>query len=436
MKALTPVALAGAFLLSNLSHAADWPQWRGPAFNGSTDETHLPVAFSKTDGVAWSVDLPGPSASTPAVVGDRIFLSTSHQTNRTMHAMALDRKTGNILWEKKIADGFNRDNRSNFSSPSPVADATRVFFFYGNGPLVAFDHSGKELWARNIAKEYGEFAFQWTFSATPLLFGGKLYVQVLQRDVAVQGRGKATGNESFLLALDPATGKELWRQLRPNDAVSESKEAYTTPMPVTHNGRTEIVIAGGDCLTGHDPATGKELWRWGTWNPTKIGHWRLVPSAVYGAGVILACAPKGDPIFAIKAGGNGTLTDAGIAWKGDKRVVSADVPTPLFYQGDFFVLNEGKKNISRVDPATGEPKWTLALPGLKKYEASPTGADGKIYVMSFAGDVVVIDAQKGTILGQAAMGESGDDFIRSTIVASHGQLLIRTNTKLFCIGKR
>ena len=161
-----------------------------------------------------------------------------------------------------------------------------------------------------------------------------------------------------------------------------------------------------------------------------------MPSAVYGAGVILACAPKGDPIFAIKAGGNGTLTDAGIAWKGDKRVVSADVPTPLFYQGDFFVLNEGKKNISRVDPATGEPKWTLALPGLKKYEASPTGADGKIYVMSFAGDVVVIDAQKGTILGQAAMGESGDDFIRSTIVASHGQLLIRTNTKLFCIGKR
>jgi outer membrane protein assembly factor BamB len=436
MKPTAPSALLFALAMSGSALAADWPQWRGPAFNGSTDEKNLPVTWSKESGVLWSVDLAGPSASTPSVVGDRVFISTSHQANKTMHAMCLDRKTGKVLWEKKIADGFNRDNRSNFSSPSPVADASRVIFFFGNGPLVAFDHAGKELWARNITKEYGEFAFQWTFSATPLLYGGKLYVQVLQRDVAVQGRGKPAGNESYLLALDPATGKELWRQVRPSEAVAESHEAYTTPLPITHNGRTELLIAGGDCLTGHDPATGRELWRWGTWNPTKIGHWRLVVSPSFGGGVVLACAPKGDPIFAIKAGGNGTLTDAAIAWKSDKRTVTADVPTPLFYQGDFFVLSDLKKNLSRVDPATGEPKWTLALPGMKKYEASPTGADGKIYLMNFAGDVVVVDATKGEVIGNIPMGEPGDDFIRSTIVAAHGQLFIRTNAKLFCIGKK
>lgn len=437
MKPITPLALAGALFLGGWSAAAaaDWPQWRGPSFNGSTDERNLPVTWSKTEGVRWSLDLPGPSASTPAVIGDTVFLSTSHQADKTMHAFAVDRKTGKVRWQRKIADGFNRDNRSNFSSPSPVADAQRVFFFYGNGPLVAFDHAGKELWSRNIAKEYGEFAFQWTFSATPLLYGGKLYVQVLQRDVAVQGRGKPTGNESFLLALDPATGKELWRQLRPNDAVAESKESYATPLPITHQGRTEIVIAGGDCLTGHDPVTGKELWRWSTWNPNKIGHWRLVPSAAFGAGIILGSAPKGDPIYAVRAGGNGVLTEAAIAWQSDKRTVTTDVPTPLFYQGDFFVLSDVKKNLSRVDPATGQPKWTVNLPGMKKYEASPTGADGKVYLMNFAGDVVVLDAQTGKILGQAAMGETGDDFTRSTIVAAHGNLFIRTNAKLFCIGQ-
>src|SRR5438093_13480351 len=106
------------------------------------------------------------------------------------------------------------------------------------------------------------------------------------------------------------TGKELWRHVRPADAVQESLEAFTTPIPFTHDGRTEILITGGDCITGHDAASGKEFWRWGTWNPEKIGHWRLVPSPVAGAGVALACGPKGAPVFAAKLGGSGQLSDS------------------------------------------------------------------------------------------------------------------------------
>ncbi len=420
-----------------LAQAGNWPQWRGPHFNGSSDEKGLPSTWSK-ETVQWGANLPGPSAATPVVWGDRVFVSTPDSTSGTLQAMCFDRKTGKVLWDNKVGEGMiQRDDMSNFSSPSPVADADRVFFFYANGTLVAFDHAGHKLWTRGITRDYGDFAFQWTFSASPMLYAGKLYVQVLQRDVPVHGHGRTDGPiESYLLALDPATGKTLWRQVRPSDAVAESHEAYSTPIPYEFQGRREILVSGGDCLTGHDPETGRELWRWGTWNPRKIGHWRLVPSPVAGGGVALACAPKGDPVYAIKAGGSGVLNDSAIAWQTAQKRVSSDVPTPLFFNGDFFVLSDVRKNISRVDPATGTVKWTLELPGRSKFEASPTGADGKIYLINFGGEVMVLDAAKGEILNTIAMGDEGDDRTRSSIAVADGQLFIRTNHKLYCVEKK
>ena len=412
--------------------AAEWSQWRGPQFNGAADETGLPATWTK-EGARWATEMPGPSAATPVLWGDRVFLPGVDLGGKTLRAMCLDRATGKVLWDHPVGEGLvARDEQSNFASPSAVADAARAFYFYGNGELVAFDHAGKQLWARNLQKDFGDFAFQWTFSASPLLYGGKLYVEVLQRNQPVHGRGKPDA-ESFLLAVDPATGKDLWRVLRPNDAVQESKEAYSTPVPFEFQGRKEILIAGGDCLTGHDPETGKELWRWATYNPQKIGHWRLVPSPVAGAGVVLSCAPKGDPIYAIKLGGNGLLGEGAVAWTSDKKVISSDVPTPLFYKGDFFVLNEGRKNLSRIDPATGQPKWTTALPGRAKFEASPTAADGKLYLMNFAGEVLVLDADEGKVLGNMAMGEPGDDKTRASVAIAHHALFIHTNHKLYCV---
>ncbi|HVK57631.1 MAG TPA: PQQ-binding-like beta-propeller repeat protein [Candidatus Kapabacteria bacterium] len=428
---LLSLAAAASTIFNTM--AADWPQWRGPSFNGFTEEKALPTEFSKESAV-WALDMPGPSASTPVVIGDKVFVSTADSQNKSLRAMCIDRKTGKVIWDHKTGDGINRDDRSNYSSPSPAADKDRVIFFYGNGTLVAFDHSGKELWQRSITKDYGDFAFQWTFSSSPMLAYGKLYLQVLQRDTPVHGKGKQ-GAESFLLAMDPATGKELFRHVRPSEAAAESLEAFSTPIPHKNGNRDEIVILGGDCITGHDPATGKEFWRWGSWNPNRIGHWRLVPSPVAGGGVILACAPKGSPVFAVKSGLNGNQDDSAIAWKSETREVSSDVSTPLFMDGDFFVLAEDKRSLSRVEPATGKVKWTSELPGRKKFEASPTGADGKIYLMNFAGDVAVVDAKEGKVLNTVPMGDGNDDMVRSTIVAANGQLLIRTNKKLYCIGK-
>jgi outer membrane protein assembly factor BamB len=438
MKASTAlVILMGLVLLTQSTHAANWPQWRGPHFNGSTEESNLPLQWSKTDNLAWKRDLPGSSAATPIVWNDKVLISTTDDADETLLAMCLDRKTGHTIWSSKVATGLKRDSRSNYASPSPVTNGKQAIFFYGNGELVVFDMDGNKLWGTNIQKRWGDFFFQWTFSSTPLLYGNTLYLQVLQRDVPVHGKGFSDRpNESYIAAFDPANGDLKWKITRPSKAQAESLESFTTPMPYTHDGRTEILILGGDDITGHDPATGRELWRWGTWNPSRIGHWRLVPSPVAGDGIALACAPKRDPIYAVKLGGNGTLTDDALAWVSrDDRSLSSDVPTPAFAHGDFFILSDVRGALSRVESKTGKIKWSTELPGRSKYEASPTVADGKVYIMNFAAEVVVLDAETGEIKFNIPMGERGDDMTRSAIAVSHGNLFIRTNSKLYCIGK-
>ncbi len=418
--------------------AENWPQWRGPSFNGSTTEKALPTTFSKTENVKWVASLPGPSAGTPIIWNDRIFVSSVDERAGTLQAICLDRAHGKALWQRETGVGIKVDDKSNFASPSPVTDGNLIWFFYGNGQLVAFDFDGKQVWARNIQKDYGQFAFQWTFSSSPTFYDGRLYLQVLQRDVPVHGRGRTDGPiDSFLLALEPKTGKELWKISRPNEAREESKESYATPIPFTFNNRTELLIAGGDCLTGHDPANGKELWRWGTWNPERIGHWRLVPSPVAGSGVVLGCGPKGAQVCAVKAGAKGTLDDSGLAWKSTEREISTDVSTPLFYHDRFYVLNSDRKSIARVVPASGYVEWSGEPGSQAKIESSPTGAEGKIYFMNFRGDVFVVEAgDQFKVLHKTAMGDEGDNNLRSSIAIANGCLFIRTGSKLYCVGNR
>jgi len=418
--------------------AADWPQWRGPFFNGSTDEKDLPSDWSKTENVAWSADLAGAAASTPVVTGGRVYLSGVDSARDALEVMCYDAAGGQQLWRHDVAQGIRRDDRSNYASSSPVTDGKIAIFFFGNGDLVCFDAEGNALWSRNIQKDYGTFAFLWTFSSSPLLYDGKLYVQVLQRDVAVGDRGRQDGkNESYLLALDPQTGKTLWRHVRPSEAVAESRESFATPVPWEYGARKEILLAGGDALTGHDPVTGAELWRWGNWNPERIGHWRHVVSPVAGNGTILLCAPKREPIYAVKAGMSGPLDDGALAWVSRQaKEVTSDVPTPAFYDGDFFVLSDVRKCLSRVEPQTGRVKWTTATPGRVKYEASPLAADGKIYIVDFNGQVAVVDAAGGKVQRTISMDRpTGGEVVRSSIIAANGRLWIRTTRKLYCIGK-
>lgn len=429
--------LALLFLASPLL-GENWPNWRGPYFNGSSQEKNYPAVFSKTDGVAWQSKLPGEGASTPIVWEDSVFLTSIDESKKGIVGICIDAKTGEIQWSKKFGDGMRHDERSTFSGSSPVTDGETVFFFSGAGDLAAYDFAGNQLWHRNIEDDYGEFAFQWTFSSSPQLHEGTLYLQVLQRDEPVNGRGaKESGIESYLLAMDPKTGKTKWTHIRPSDAVKESLEAFSTPIPILHNGRPELVISGGDCLTGHDPETGEELWRWGTYNPEKIGHWRLVPSPVYGQGTLLVCAPKGAPIYAIEAGKNGNVPDTSLLWTSEGKEVTADVPTPLFYDGYFYVLNGRNKFLSCIHPTSGKVLWSKAIDGKVKLEASPTGVDGKIYVMSHLGEIFVISAgmEGGELLHSTTFGESQSVNIRASIVPANGTLYIRTDDVLYAVRK-
>jgi outer membrane protein assembly factor BamB len=431
--------------------AENWGNWRGPNFNGTTSEKNPPTTFSKTENVVWTAPMPGPSGATPVVWGDYVFVSSTDDIAKTCVAMAFDRKTGKELWRVKVSDGAGKDRMSTFSNSSPVTDGKQVWFFYGNGELVCFDMAGKENWRRNVEKDYGQFAFQWTFSTSPLLYDGRLYLQVLQRNVPAQGRGRKDGpNDSYLLALDPASGKELWKVIRPAEAREESLEAFTTPTPYKHAGREELLIVGGDCISGHDPDTGKEYWRWGTWNPTRIGHWRLVPSPTAGAGIVLACSPKNSPIYAVKLGGKGTLSNTDLAWQSyvqnteetnkaarslEVRELSSDVPTPLFYEGRFYVLNGDKKKLLCVEPS-GKIAWSGDV-GKANFQSSPTAADGRIYMMNFPGEVFVVQAggSEFKLLHTAAMGD-GENTLRASIPISQGQLFIRTSKTLFCVAAK
>ncbi|MBG86607.1 MAG: hypothetical protein CMO80_06875 [Verrucomicrobiales bacterium] len=441
--ALPLVACVSTLALS--ATAANWSNWRGPNHNGTSPEKNLPTKFSRTENVKWKADLPGISAATPIVHGDHIFLSSANEKSDTLHAIAVNRTNGKILWNKKIASTYRRDSRSTFAAPSPVTDGKIVIFHYGNGEVAAYDFSGKEVWARNLQDKHGQFSIQWTPSSSPLLHEGTLYFQVLQRDVQVsfQGAryGKPKDNKSYLLAVDPKSGKDRWKVYRSSEAVVESREAFSSPYPFVHKGREEIVLVGGDDITGHDPKNGKELWRWGTWNPSRIGHWRLVPSPVSGGGVLLACAPKGAPVYAVKAGGEARLSDDSVAWISPDREISSDVPTPAFYKGKFYVVNDRRGLLLCVNPRNGRVVWKGKMKGLgritSKFEASPTVADGHVYMMNHKGEVIVakVGGDKFVQVHAAAMGRKDDLNLRSSVVVSQGNLFVRTGNELFCIGK-
>lgn len=413
-------------------NAANWPQWRGPDLNGSSPETGLPVEWSTESNVLWKAPLPGFSGATPVVWENTAFV-VSPDPEKNLLLLAFDTKTGAERWRKIVAKGDRTKGLNNMASPSPVTDGKRVFVMFATGDLAAYDFAGKQLWTRNIADEYGKFANMWIYGSSPLLYKDRLYIQVLQHNPPnyEHARDDKPTRDSYLLCLDPATGKNIWRHVRPTDAVSEAQESYATPIPYEGANGTEILVLGGNYLTSHSAATGEEIWRCAGLNDRKEKYWRIVPSPVVAGNRIIVSGPKRDPVLGVKPGGKGLVTDTHLAWRFKEN--PTDCVTPLYYRGKLFVLDGDRQVITCLDPNTDEKIWQGSLGVREIFRASPTGADGRIYCISENGTAIVLDAgPEFKILSTIAMGEKP---VRSSVAVAHGKLFIRTANHLHCIGK-
>jgi len=415
------------------SSAENWAQWRGPLFNGSTTEKNLPATWSKTNNVLWSTPLPGPSHATPIVWDDSVFVS-SPDDDKNLLLLCLDRRTGKIRWQKQVGVGDRTQGRNNMTSPSPVTDGKTVWVMYGTGDLAAFDFSGKELWSRHLAKEYGKFTILWLYGSSPMLYKNRLYIQVLRncQGFDATAADAPPQHQSFILCLDPKTGDNIWLHIRPTDAEGESQDGYSTPVPSECPGGTEIVVVGGDYVTGNDAKTGAELWRGGgIRNFRHLGDARLVPTPLLADGLVIVSGAKRNPMLAFRDCGKGDITTSGLAWT--YKEYPTDCVTPLFYQGKVFELDGDRQMMVCMDPKTGQVQWQKPLGNREIYRASPTGADGKIYCLSENATAVVMSAADGQVLSTIPMDEG---MTHATIAAAQGCLFLRTAQNLYCIGKK
>jgi outer membrane protein assembly factor BamB len=422
-----------AWLRPPVSSAENWPQWRGPFFNGSTTETNLPANWSKTENILWTAPMPGPSHATPIIWDDVVFIN-SPDADQNLLLLCLDRHTGKARWQQQVSVGNKTKGRNNLASPSPVTDGKTVWTLFGTGDLAAFDFSGKQIWARHLAAEYGKFSIQWLYGSSPMLYKNRLYIQVLQRcpDPAHEAVPGDNSRQSFILCLDSQTGTNIWRHVRLTDAIEESQESYSTPMPSECPAGTEIVVLGGDYVTGHDAKTGAELWRGGGLrNFRHLPDSRLVPSPLVVDGLVIVSGAKRNPMLAFRDCGKGDITSSGLAWT--YKEYPTDCPTPLFYQGKLFNLDGDRQMMVCLDPKTGQVQWQKPLGNREIYRASPTGADGKIYCLSEDATAVVLSAADGEVLSTINMDEGQ---AHATIVAAQGCLFVRTAQNLYCIGKK
>ncbi len=466
-------ALAASVTLMAQTQNQNWPHWRGPTANGVAVGSNLPVSWGAkcvpapetsspaadtrdgalampdgahqggregrpllplacsridTQNVAWKLALPAYSGSTAIIWGELVFLNVATAANTgDLELWAVDRNTQAVVWKRPIAGGNNMQRKQNMSSPSPVTDGRHVWVLTGVGAFKAFDFKGNELWSRDIQTDYGRFGLNWGYASSPLLKDNALYVQVLH--------GMKTDDPSYVLKIDATTGKTLWKVERPTIARNESPDSYTTPLWVPVGSGAELVITGGDAVTGHDPATGKELWRADVLNPSNNGNYRIVASPTFVDGLIIAPS-RVNPLVAIRPGGRGDVAATHIAWQ---FAQGPDVPTPVS-DGKLLYVVRDTGVVFALDVKTGAVVYgPERLPtGIGDYSASPVLADGKIYVTTEGDGITTVfrAGPKFEILASNSLAGDCSPYCLSTVAVSDGQLFIRTSSYLWAVGER
>lgn len=429
-----------AVVVATVSPSANtWPHWRGPAASGVA-EGALPATWNAAQNVAWSMALEGSGVSSPIVSADRVYVTSqagdgrrqegrhptlaqgvdpaaagestlARRTRRDAVAFiveAFDRASGKRVWMHETpAEGELPPvhDKHNLASASPVTDGERVYAWFGTGQLVALDASGKQMWTRNLARDYAPFEINWGHASSPVLFEDSLILLCYH------------AQKSYLLALDKRTGAVRWKIDKPAGV-----ESYSSPVVIAGPSGPELIVNSSSGVESFNPATGASLWHYPEVNRFPI------PVAMEDKGMLyLSRGYRSSPYMAIRLGGKGDITGSHVAW----RVPTGGpyVSSLIHYQGVIYMSGENGI-LSAVDAANGQRLWQERVGGV--FTASPIAGDGKVYFVSESGETIVLKA--GRTFEVLSRNKLDGHFVASPAAAA-GKLFLRADDRIFAIGK-
>lgn len=412
-----------------VASADNWPQWRGPQGNSTSEEQGLPLSWSDNYGLAWKVDLPGWGTSTPAIWDDDLFVTT--QDDDKLLVLKLDRKSGQTIWSREVGkaetprSGPSRSTQKfhelhNNASPSPVTDGEVVVVHFGDGELAAYDFAGEQLWRHNLQQEHGAYSVWWGHANSPVLYDDLVVSVCMQDSLAGVGKDEA---ESYLVAHDKRTGELRWKSRRMTGAEAEECDAYTTPVLYKSAQGWQLIVMGANQLDAYNPVTGEQVW----YLPGVAGG-RTITGPTVGEDMVFATQGMRKDLLAIRLGVHGKLTRRDVAWK--QTEATPDTCCPVFWRGFLFTVTDD--GIAKCyEAAGGHMKWKKRLPG--GYKASPVAAEGRIYFLNMQGVTTVIAASDR--FEKLAENRLDDETTASPAIAG-GRIYLRGKKHLYAIEKK
>ena len=410
--------LLTSFLFAvGMAESENWPQFRGPTGQGLSGETGVPLQWSATDNVAWKTSLPGDASSSPIVWGDHVFVTTATDNGESCRVLALDRRSGRVLWNQEVFKQVPRrkEGRNTYATPTPATDGGRVYACFYDGSFAALDFSGEIIWTNRSYPFYSQHGL----GSSPMLHRDLL---IMARDGSGEGTNQELGwqkpwDQAFIVALDTLTGRERWKARRGLSRIS-----HGVPVVWDHDGKPQLVSEAGDVVQGFDLETGERLW-----SSEVVGEGK-VPSTVVGEGLVFTAGGWGgrESIKAFRLGAAGTQSTNRLVW--EQRRGMPKVPSMLYLKPHLFATTDGGI-ATCLKAATGEIVWQERLGG--NFSASPVSAEGRVYFVSDEGETIVIAVgPEFKVLARNPLGEK----VQASPAISQGQIFIRTEKQLFCIG--
>ena len=402
-----------------------WSRFRGPNGQGISTATGVPTQWSDTENIAWKIPIPGEGWSSPVVWNDHIFLTTATAGGRECRVIAVDRKSGDILWNKMVftQEPGQRNPRNSRATPTPVTDGQRVYAVFPNGHFVALNFAGEIVWTNTDLDFYSQHGF----GASPILYGDLLITPINQSvnpnnnpdNENVRNGWQLPWDRSYLLAIDKNTGEERWRTMRGMTRISHS-----VPVVIKVDGNDQILSMVGDVVQGFEPATGELIWT------VRSGGEPAVPTPAIGDGMIFASTIG--PILGIKTDGKGDVTGTHLMWQQQRNI---PLVCSFLYVNSVLYTAADNGTFAAIDPANGNILWERRLQGGRP-DSSPIFVDGKIYITTHEGITTVLrpNANPSTPAELVAVNEIGK-MVQATIAVAGKQFFLRTENELWCIGK-